>query len=98
MKPLTLITFSLVAMLVPPGYAGTNDPLRGGVSAMSSVLHRLGRWRFARRRYVLVTWLVVIAALAVVAISIKQPTCRTSTSKAPSSTSRYCSAPEECHL
>jgi len=53
MKPLTLFTFSLVAVLVPPGYAGTNDPLRGGVSAMSSVLYRLGRWCFARRRYVL---------------------------------------------
>ncbi len=41
---------------------------------MSSVLDRLGRWCFARRRYVLATWLVVIAALAVVAISLKQPT------------------------
>jgi putative drug exporter of the RND superfamily len=40
---------------------------------MSSVLYRLGRWCFARRRYVLAAWLVVIAALAVVAVAVKQP-------------------------
>ena len=41
---------------------------------MSSLLYRLGRWCFRRRRYVLAAWLIVIAALAVVAITVKQPT------------------------
>jgi RND superfamily putative drug exporter len=41
---------------------------------MSSALYRLGRWCFRRRRYVLATWLLVIVALAVVAINVKQST------------------------
>ena len=41
---------------------------------MSSVLYRVGRWCFRRRRYVLAAWLVLAAVLAVVAISVKQPT------------------------
>jgi putative drug exporter of the RND superfamily len=41
---------------------------------MSSILYRLGRWCFKRRRYVLAAWLIVIAVLAVVAVNVKQPT------------------------
>ena len=38
------------------------------------MLYRLGRWCFAHRRLVLGAWVVVIAVLAVVAFSVKQPT------------------------
>ncbi len=41
---------------------------------MSSVLYRVGRRCFRRRRYVLAAWLVLAAVLAVVAINVKQPT------------------------
>src|ERR1700760_1824393 len=48
------------------------DLLLGG--NVSALLYRLGRWCFARRRYVLAGWVVVIAVLAVVAGAVKQPT------------------------
>ncbi len=38
------------------------------------MLYQLGRWCFARRRYVLAAWLVLAVVLAVVAIGVKQPT------------------------
>jgi RND superfamily putative drug exporter len=38
------------------------------------MLYRLGRWCFAHRRTVLAAWVVGIAVLAVVAVSVKQPT------------------------
>src|ERR1700744_5523382 len=38
------------------------------------MLYRLGRWCFAHRRLVLGAWVVVIAVLAGVAFSVKQPT------------------------
>ena len=38
------------------------------------MLYKLGRWCFAHRRYVVAAWVVVLAVLAVVAISVKQPT------------------------
>ena len=41
---------------------------------MSSALYRLGHWCFRRRRYVLAAWLLVIVALGVLAVNIKQPT------------------------
>ena len=41
---------------------------------MSSGLARIGRWCFRRRRIVLAGWLVLIALLAAVALSVKQPT------------------------
>src|SRR6185437_12877435 len=41
---------------------------------MSSGLFRLGRWCFGHRRLVVAGWVVVIAVLAVVALSVKQPT------------------------
>ena len=41
---------------------------------MSSGLSRIGSWCFRHRRLVLAGWLIVIAALAVVAANVKQPT------------------------
>jgi putative drug exporter of the RND superfamily len=38
------------------------------------MLYRLGRWCFAHRRIVLAAWVIVIAVLAVVAVSVKKPT------------------------
>ena len=41
---------------------------------MSAALYRLGQWCFRRRRYVAAGWVLVIVVLAVVAVSVKQPT------------------------
>ena len=41
---------------------------------MSSALSRIGSWCFRHRRWVLSAWVVVIAVLAVVGLSVKQPT------------------------
>jgi putative drug exporter of the RND superfamily len=41
---------------------------------MSSLLHRIGQACFRHRRMVLAVWIVVIAGLAVLAVSVKQPT------------------------
>jgi RND superfamily putative drug exporter len=37
------------------------------------MLYKLGRWCFAHRRYVVAAWVVLIAVLAVVGLSVKQP-------------------------
>jgi putative drug exporter of the RND superfamily len=41
---------------------------------MSSLLFRIGRACFGHRRVVLAVWIVVVAGLAVLAVSVKQPT------------------------
>jgi putative drug exporter of the RND superfamily len=41
---------------------------------VSSALFRIGRWCFRHRRLTLAAWVVVIAALAVLAVIVKQPT------------------------
>jgi putative drug exporter of the RND superfamily len=41
---------------------------------MSAGLFRLGQWCYRRRRYVVAAWVLVIAVVAVVAITVKQPT------------------------
>ena len=41
---------------------------------MSSLLYRIGQACFRHRRVVLAVWIVVIAGLAVLAVSVKQPT------------------------
>ena len=41
---------------------------------MSSLLHRIGQACFRHCRVVLAVWIVIIAGLAVLAVSVKQPT------------------------
>src|ERR1700733_6988723 len=41
---------------------------------MSSLLYRIGEWCYRRRRLVVAGWGVVLAVVAVLAVSLKQPT------------------------
>ena len=41
---------------------------------MSSLLYRIGEWCYRRRRLVVAGWVVILAVLAVLAVSLKQPT------------------------
>ncbi len=67
------LAFSHLIHSVVPLLSGSwaTVPSLGGT--LSSVLYKLGRWCFQRRRYVLAAWVIVIALTAVLAVSLKQP-------------------------